>query len=146
MIRSKQIQRPMQVLVVDDQEINRDALEAILEDDYGILTAGNGQEALDMMRTHTADLSLVLLDLIMPVMSGLEVLEIVRKASSVNLKGARIIVCGGAGVGSKDEGQSGLILNNRLNLSVFKIKNIAYEIYCTQQIKAFAYFYVMANC
>ena len=68
----------MQVLVVDDQEINRDALEAILEDDYGILTAGNGQEALDMMRAHTADLSLVLLDLIMPVMSGLEVLEIVR--------------------------------------------------------------------
>ena len=79
MIRSKQIQRPMQVLVVDDQEINRDALEAILEDDYGILTAGNGQEALDMMRAHTADLSLVLLDLMMPVMNGLEVLEIVRE-------------------------------------------------------------------
>ena len=64
MIRSKQIQRPMQVLVVDDQEINRDALEAILEDDYGI---------------QTADLSLVLLDLMMPVMNGLEVLEIVRE-------------------------------------------------------------------
>ena len=78
MIRSKQIQRPLQVLVVDDQEINRDALEAILEEDYEILTAENGQEALDAMRKHTADLSLVLLDLMMPVMSGLEVLEIVR--------------------------------------------------------------------
>ena len=79
MIRSKQIQRPLQVLVVDDQEINRDALEAILEEDYEILTAENGQEALDVMRKHTADLSLVLLDLMMPVMSGQEVLEVVRK-------------------------------------------------------------------
>ena len=78
MIRSKQIQRPLQVLVVDDQEINRNALEAILEEDYEILTAENGQEALDLMREHTADLSLVLLDLMMPVMSGQEVLQVVR--------------------------------------------------------------------
>ncbi len=78
MIRSKQIQRPQLVLVVDDQEINRDVLGVILEDNYEILNAENGKECMELMRQHSADLSLVLLDLMMPVMSGFEVLEAVR--------------------------------------------------------------------
>ena len=78
MIRSKQIQRPRRVLIVDDQEINRDALEVILEDDYEVICAENGEEALRIMRDRTAELSLVLLDLMMPVMSGFDVLEVVR--------------------------------------------------------------------
>ena len=78
MIKSKQIQRPQLVLVVDDQEINRDVLGAILEDDYEILYAENGQEALDIMRSRFDDLSIVLLDLIMPVLNGFEVLKVVR--------------------------------------------------------------------
>ena len=78
MIKSKQIQRPQLVLVVDDQEINRDALEVILEDDYEIICAENGREALNMMRAHLDALSIVLLDLMMPVMNGFEVLEAAR--------------------------------------------------------------------
>ena len=78
MLKSRQIQRLQQVLVVDDQEINRDALGMILEDDYEVLYAENGREALDMMREHAEGLSIVLLDLMMPVMSGFEVLEAVR--------------------------------------------------------------------
>ena len=78
MIDSKQIQRPKLVLVVDDQEINRDSLGFILEDDYEVLYAENGQEALEQMRAHANSMSLVLLDLIMPVMNGFEVMEIVR--------------------------------------------------------------------
>ncbi len=78
MIRSKQIQRPQLVLVVDDQEINRDVLGVILEDNYEILNAENGKECMELMRQHNTDLSLVLLDLMMPVMSGFEVLEAVR--------------------------------------------------------------------
>ena len=78
MIKSKQIQRPQLVLVVDDQEINRDALEAILEDDYEIIHAENGKEALEAMERRQDDLSIVLLDLMMPVMDGYEVLEKVR--------------------------------------------------------------------
>ena len=50
MIKSKQIQRPQLVLVVDDQEINRDVLGMILEDDYEVIYAENGREALDIMR------------------------------------------------------------------------------------------------
>ena len=78
MMKSKQIGRLHQVLVVDDQEINRDALGVILEDDYEVLYAENGQKALDIMRKNSS-LSIVLLDLIMPVMNGFEVLETVQK-------------------------------------------------------------------
>ena len=79
MIKSTQMQRPKLVLVVDDQEINRDSLEIILEDDYDIIYAENGKEAIDQMREHANELSLVLLDLMMPVMNGFEVMEIVRE-------------------------------------------------------------------
>ncbi|MBR3251380.1 MAG: EAL domain-containing protein [Erysipelotrichaceae bacterium] len=90
MIRSKQIQRPQLVLVVDDQEINRDALGVILEDDYEIIYAQNGKEALDVMREHIDELVIVLLDLMMPVMDGFTVLETVR--SDEELKKIPIIV------------------------------------------------------
>ena len=43
MIQSKQIERPKLVLVVDDHEINRDALGVILEDAYHIIYAENGK-------------------------------------------------------------------------------------------------------
>ncbi len=78
MMRTQQIQRPRMVLVVDDQEINRDALEVILGDAYEIITAENGEEALTQMREHSRELSIVLLDLMMPVMNGYDVLKIVR--------------------------------------------------------------------
>ena len=79
MIRSRQLQRPQTVLVVDDQEINRDLLGLILEDNYEILNAENGKECLELMQQHLSDLSLVLLDLMMPVMSGFDVLKTVRE-------------------------------------------------------------------
>ena len=79
MIKSKQIQRRELVLVVDDYEINRDALGVILEDNYDVIYAENGKEALEQMRAHINDLSIVMLDLIMPVMSGFEVLEVMKK-------------------------------------------------------------------
>lgn len=78
MIKSKQIQRPKLVLIVDDQEINRDVLGSILEDDYELLYAENGEEALNIMREQREKLSIVLLDLMMPVLNGFEVLETVR--------------------------------------------------------------------
>lgn len=78
MIKSKQIQRPKLVLIVDDQEINRDVLGSILEDDYELLYAENGEEALNIMREQRERLSIVLLDLMMPVLNGFEVLETVR--------------------------------------------------------------------
>ena len=66
------------VLVVEDQDINRDVLGMILEDEYDIIYATNGKEALESMEEYIDRLSIVLLDLMMPVMDGFEVLEAVR--------------------------------------------------------------------
>ena len=90
MIDSEKIQRPKLVLVVDDQEINRDALEAILEDDYHILQASNGLEALEQIEANANRLSIVLLDLMMPVMDGFEVLR--RVVSDERLRHIPVIV------------------------------------------------------
>ena len=78
MIKSKQFKKPQLVLIVDDQEINRDVLGMILEDDYDIIYATNGREALQMIEEYRDSLSVVLLDLIMPEMDGFKVLECVR--------------------------------------------------------------------
>ena len=56
MIISKQLKKPQLVLVVDDQEINRDVLGMILEDDYEVLFAENGREALELIEKHQDEL------------------------------------------------------------------------------------------
>ena len=66
------------VLIVDDQEINRSLLEMILCDEYDLIFAENGQQALEQIRAHRDMLSIVLLDLMMPVMDGFEVLTRLR--------------------------------------------------------------------
>ena len=78
MIRSKQIRKKHFVLVVDDQEINRDVLGMILEDDYEVLYAENGKEALEKIKENPGTLSVVLLDLLMTEMDGFAVLEILQ--------------------------------------------------------------------
>ncbi|MBR2798081.1 MAG: EAL domain-containing protein [Clostridia bacterium] len=78
MIKSKQLKKPQLVLIVDDQEINRDVLGMILEDYYDIIYASNGREALQMIEEYRDKLSVVLLDLIMPEMDGFKVLDCVR--------------------------------------------------------------------
>ena len=84
MIKSKQLKKPQLVLIVDDQEINRDLLGMILEDYYEIIYASNGREALDLIQQHRNRLSVVLLDLIMPVMDGFQVLEHVHNDEFLN--------------------------------------------------------------
>ena len=79
MIESGGIRRRHTVLVVDDHEINRDALGAILEDDYNVLYAENGKAAMDIIRENYKSISILLLDLMMPVMNGFEVLEALKK-------------------------------------------------------------------
>ena len=79
MIESEKIRRRHTVLVVDDHEINRDALGVILEDDYNVLYAENGKEAMSIIREKYEGISIILLDLMMPVMNGFEVLEALKK-------------------------------------------------------------------
>ena len=63
------------ILVADDELINREILRSILQDDYELIFAENGQVALEKIRENRETLSLVLLDLMMPVLSGIEVLK-----------------------------------------------------------------------
>ena len=65
------------VLIVDDELFNLDYLEQALEDsNYQIITATNGQEALDLIQREQPDL--VLLDLMMPVLDGFAVLTHIK--------------------------------------------------------------------
>ncbi len=65
------------ILIVDDSEINRALLKESLGDCYEYLEAENGTRALEILRKRT-DISLVLLDLIMPGMDGFDVLRVMR--------------------------------------------------------------------
>lgn len=67
------------VLIVDDMKMNRELLSDILEDEYSILEAENGREAIEVLETKNSEISIVLLDLIMPVMDGIAVLKEMKK-------------------------------------------------------------------
>jgi len=67
------------VLLVEDDEAIRESLSELLESEgYRVVTARNGRQALDWLTTSSELPALLLLDLMMPVMSGLEVLEAMR--------------------------------------------------------------------
>ncbi|MCL1858252.1 MAG: response regulator [Oscillospiraceae bacterium] len=66
------------ILIVDDDEINRMILDDMLYEDYNIEQAENGIEALKKLSDEACKPSLVLLDIIMPEMNGLEVLQRMR--------------------------------------------------------------------
>ena len=63
------------ILIVDDSEMNRCILSEMLGADYDILEATNGEEAIKILRQYETGISLVLLDLVMPVMDGFGVLS-----------------------------------------------------------------------
>lgn len=67
------------ILIVDDSEMNRSILADTLEEEYDILEAENGEEAVSILQKHTLDISLVLLDIVMPKMDGFEVLRIMNQ-------------------------------------------------------------------
>lgn len=66
------------VLIVDDEHINRRLLGKIVESKYDVIYAENGHEALDQIKKRSKTLSMILLDLIMPVMDGYELLSILK--------------------------------------------------------------------
>jgi PAS domain S-box-containing protein len=68
------------VLVIDDERHVRHLAREILESQgYRVLCAANGEEALALWRKRRRDIACILLDLIMPVMSGQEFLEKIFK-------------------------------------------------------------------
>lgn len=72
------------ILLVDDEEMVRDLGKRILErSGYTVLTAANGKEAVNLYRKQGSEISLVILDLIMPEMGGKQCLEHLLKIDSL---------------------------------------------------------------
>ena len=71
--------RKRRILLVEYDAASRDTLVHILQEEYEILTANRGEKALAALDEHSADLSLVLLDLKLPDMNGMEILRIIRE-------------------------------------------------------------------
>ena len=67
------------ILIVDDSEMNRAILSEILGSDYNILEAANGEECLAMLEQYDTGIALILLDIVMPVMDGFEVLAAMNR-------------------------------------------------------------------
>ena len=63
------------ILVVEDSEINREILIELLKDEFRLITAENGEEGIRLLKEYRDRLSLVLLDVYMPVCNGFEFLE-----------------------------------------------------------------------
>ena len=66
-----------QILIVDDEEINRVILKGLFQDEYQIIEAGNGQEAIARIEENQ-NIVLILLDIVMPIMNGFGVLEYMK--------------------------------------------------------------------
>ena len=67
------------ILIVDDSEMNRALLVDILEDQYEVVEADNGVEAMALLSEQRMDFSLLLLDIMMPEMDGFEVLACINQ-------------------------------------------------------------------
>ncbi len=67
------------ILIVDDSEINRSLLSDMLSDEYEIIEAENGMEAAAILHEREQEISLMLLDIMMPVMDGFETLDVMNK-------------------------------------------------------------------
>lgn len=82
-IEAFQSEKPL-VLIADDSEMNRAILSEMLKDEYCILEADNGRIALDMVDRYGDELSLVMLDIVMPGISGFEVLADLSRRTGID--------------------------------------------------------------
>ena len=67
------------ILIVDDVKMNRKILSQLFEKSYKILSAENGKQAIEYIKTYESSIAVVLLDLIMPVLDGFGVLDFMAK-------------------------------------------------------------------
>lgn len=82
------------LLIVEDNELNREILTELLQDDFDIMTAEDGEVGLKVLTEHYRDISVVLLDVCMPVCDGFEFLE--RIQGDVLLSSVPVIVTTGS--------------------------------------------------
>ena len=79
MMKSSGATGKRKILIVEDDELNREMLFSLLVDKYEIVTAENGKDGLKLLEEHYKELSLILLDIQMPIMNGFEFLKKVQE-------------------------------------------------------------------
>lgn len=72
---NNQFREGYKLLIVDDTSMNRGVLRRIFEPAYEVLEAENGEDALRILKENQYDVDIILLDLLMPVMDGVEFLS-----------------------------------------------------------------------
>ncbi len=85
------------VLLVDDDDAVRGAVGALLEEEgFAVLHAGNGREALDLLEKSEPP-SLILLDLVMPVVDGWQFLAERERTANLGARSAPVVLLSGLG-------------------------------------------------
>ena len=74
------IQKP-KMLIVEDKAVNRYVLKSIFEEDYEIAECADGRAAIELLEEERDAVSVVLLDIVMPVCDGSAVLEYMKKTA-----------------------------------------------------------------
>ena len=73
------MEQKQKILIVDDSELNRAILADMLDDEYEIIEAENGLQGVGLLQQRGAEISLVLLDIVMPQMDGFGVLDVMSQ-------------------------------------------------------------------
>ena len=93
---------PYKIMMVDDEPANLRLLERLFRNDYNVLTAESGADALSLLEQH--DMALIITDQRMPGMSGIELLE---RTTAIRPHMVRIILTGYTDVASLVEAING---------------------------------------
>lgn len=95
MMKSSGATGKRKILIVEDNEMNLKMLDALLADKYEVLTAKNGQIGLNILEEKYKELSLVLLDVHMPVLNGFEFLKRMREDALLSSVPIMVITANG---------------------------------------------------
>ena len=79
------------ILIVDDMEINRVILDGLFQEEYHLLEAENGEQALLLLRQYHENIAIMLLDVVMPVMDGYTATRKIRSLEHSDAKTIPII-------------------------------------------------------
>lgn len=93
-----------QILIVDDEEVNREILKGVFQNDYDIIEASDGMEAANQIENNQ-NIVLILLDVIMPIMDGFEVLNYLKKRNLLE-KFPVILITGETVLNSEEQAYS----------------------------------------
>ena len=77
--------RKRKILVIEDELINREILCMMLQDSYDVVCAENGAQAMEQLETQYSTLSLVLLDLNLPDMKGIDILRRIKSEADTSM-------------------------------------------------------------